>query len=73
MLNFLIKKLKLKVKIKYDRKKPDGVYRKVLDVGLAKKYGWKAKISLNKGFDITYQDFLKNITIKNMIKKILLL
>ncbi len=60
-VNFLIKKLKLKVKIKYDRKKPDGVYRKVLDVGLAKKYGWKAKISLNKGFDITYQDFLKKI------------
>ena len=60
-VNFLIKKLKLKVKIKYDRKKPDGVYRKVLDVGLAKKYGWKAKISLNKGFDITYKDFLKKI------------
>ena len=31
-VNFLIKKLKLKVKVKYDRKKPDGVYRKVLDV-----------------------------------------
>ena len=59
-VNFLIKKLNLKVKIKYDNKKPDGVFRKVLDVRLAKKYGWKSKISLDKGFDITYQDFIKN-------------
>ena len=56
-VNFLIKKLNLKVKINYERKKPDGVYRKVLDVGIAKKYGWKAKTSLNKGFDITYKEF----------------
>ena len=59
-VNFLIKKLKIKVKIKYDNKKPDGVFRKVLDVNLAKKYGWKSKISLEKGFDITYKDFVKN-------------
>ena len=58
--NFLIKKLKLKVNIKYDNKKPDGVFRKVLDVNLARKYGWKSKISLEKGFDITYKDFEKN-------------
>ena len=59
-VNFLIKKLKLKVKIKYDNKKPDGVFRKVLDVSLAKKYGWKSKISLDEGFNITYKDFVKN-------------
>jgi len=59
-VNFLIKKLKLNIKVKYDRKKPDGVYRKVLDVKLAKKYGWRAKYSLNEGFDITYRDFLKS-------------
>ena len=59
-VNFLIKKLKIKVKIKYDDKKPDGVFRKVLDVSVAKKYGWKSKISLEKGFDITYKDFVKN-------------
>ncbi len=59
-VNFLIKKLNLKVKIKYDKKKPDGVYRKVLDISLAKKYGWTAKTSLDKGFDITYKAFLKN-------------
>ena len=57
---FLIKKLNLNVKIKYNTKKPDGVYRKVLDVKLAKKYGWKSKFTLDKGFEITYRDFLKN-------------
>ena len=59
-VNFLIKKLEIKVKIKYDDKKPDGVFRKVLDVSVAKKYGWKSKISLEKGFEITYKDFVKN-------------
>ncbi len=59
-VQFLIKKLKLKVKIKYDKKKPDGVYRKVLDISLAKKYGWVAKTTLDKGFEITYKAFLNN-------------
>ncbi len=60
---FLIKKLKLNVKIKFKKSKPDGVFRKVLDVSKAKKYGWKAKISLDRGFKLTYKDFLKkNIT-----------
>ena len=59
-VKFLIKKLNLDVKIKYDTKKPDGVYRKVLDINLAKKYGWKSKFSLDRGFDITYKAFLKN-------------
>ncbi len=59
-VKFLIKKLDLKVKIKFDKSKPDGVPRKLLDNSLAKKYGWKAKISLDKGFEITYKSFLKN-------------
>ena len=33
--------------------------RKVLDISLAKKYGWKPKVSLDDGFDITYKDYLK--------------
>ena len=64
--NFILKKLNLKVKIKFDKTKPDGVPRKVLDVSLARKYGWKSKISLDDGFDITYKDYLKN---KNYLKK----
>ncbi len=56
--DFIIKQLKLNVKIKYNIKKPDGTYRKVMDVSRAKKFGWKAKFSLKKGFEITYKDFL---------------
>ena len=33
---FLTKRLKLNVKIKYDKSKPDGIFRKVLDVSLKK-------------------------------------
>lgn len=56
---FIIKKLGLKIKINFDTKKPDGTLRKILDISLAKKYGWLPKISLSEGFDITYRDFLK--------------
>ena len=58
-VSFLINKLKLKVQIKYDKSKPDGVFRKVLDIKLAKKYGWVPSFSLEKGFEITYKDFIK--------------
>jgi len=57
-VKFLIKKLNLNVNVKYNLSKPDGVYKKVLDVSKAKKYGWRAKVSLNKGFEITYRNFL---------------
>ena len=33
--------------------------RKLLDISLAKKYGWKYKTSLKKGLSITINDFLK--------------
>ncbi len=59
-VNFLVKKINLKVKIKYNTSRPDGVYKKVLDVSRARKLGWKSKTSLDKGFEITYKDFLKN-------------
>ena len=57
---FIIKRLKLKLKIKFDKSYPDGTQKKVLDISLAKKYGWVAKTNLQKGFDETYKDFLKN-------------
>ena len=56
---FIIKKMGLKIKIKFDTTKPDGTLRKLLDISLAKKYGWFPKVSLSEGFDITYEDFLK--------------
>jgi GDP-L-fucose synthase len=52
---------KKKLKIKYDKSKPNGVPRKVMDVSLAKKYGWKYKINLKTSIKITYQSFLKEL------------
>ena len=50
-----------KISIKYDLSKPNGTPRKVLDVSLAKKYGWKSKTKLNDAILKTYNHFLKNI------------
>ncbi len=43
--------------IKYDKKKPNGTPRKVLDISLALKYGWKSKMRLEKAIKITYQNY----------------
>lgn len=59
-IQFIIKKLNMNIKIKFDLSKPDGMPRKLLDVSLAKKYGWTAKTSLSEGFDKTLEDFRKN-------------
>ena len=58
-VKFILNKLNLNIKINFIKSKPDGVYKKLLDVKRAKKYGWTAKTSLSKGFDITYKSFLK--------------
>jgi len=50
-----------KIFIKYDLSKPNGTLRKVLDVSLAKKYGWKSKINLKKSIEKTYQSYLQEI------------
>ena len=58
---FIIKKLNINLKIKLNKKKPNGTLRKKLDLSLAKKYGWKSKYNLNKGFELTYEDYIKSI------------
>lgn len=55
---FIMKKIGVKLKIRYDLNKPNGTPRKLLDTNLAKKYGWKSKINLDKGFDLTFRNFL---------------
>ena len=47
-----------KIKIKYDKTKPNGTLRKVMNVSLAKRYGWKAKTNLEKSILNTYKSFL---------------
>tara|TARA_Y100000389_G_C17407938_1_gene489134 strand:- start:378 stop:1316 length:939 start_codon:yes stop_codon:yes gene_type:complete len=55
----LISKLILgkKVLIKYDKSKPNGIFRKVMDISIAKKYGWKPKISLENAILESYEAF----------------
>ena len=50
-----------KILIQYDSSKPNGTLRKVLDVSLAKKYGWKFKTNLKKSIEKTYQSYLQEI------------
>ena len=56
---FIMNKLNLKLNIQKDLSKPNGTPRKILSTKLAKKYGWKSKINLDVGFNLTYKDFLK--------------
>ena len=56
ILNILIPNKK--IKIKYDLTKPNGTPKKVLDISLAKKYGWKPKSKFNQAVMSTYKDFL---------------
>jgi GDP-L-fucose synthase len=57
---FIMKKLKVKLKINYDNSKPNGMKRKILDLSISRKYGWASKTSLDKAFNLVYQDFVKN-------------
>ena len=47
------------IKIIFDKTKPNGTPKKVLDVKLAEKYGWKAKSKLDISILKTYKSFLK--------------
>lgn len=46
-------------KIIFDNNKIlDGTPRKIVDIGLARKYGWKPKYGFKKGIEITINDFI---------------
>jgi GDP-L-fucose synthase len=44
--------------LKFDRTRPDGTPRKLMDVSLLSKLGWKAKMPLKSGLERSYADFL---------------
>ena len=58
---FIMKALNTNLEIKFDRSKPDGTPRKIVDNTIALKYGWKIKTNLQNGLKKTYQDYLKII------------
>lgn len=49
-----------KGEIKWDKTKPNGTPRKLLDVSKAEKLGWKYKTELRDGLLLAYEDFLNN-------------
>ena len=63
---FIMKCLQLELKIKNKNNGLDGTPRKLLDCSLARKYGWKAKVSLKDGIRFAINDFLE----KNIQKKV---
>jgi GDP-L-fucose synthase len=50
--------------IKWDTSRPDGTPRKLMDVSKLHGLGWKHHIELAEGIQLTYQDFLANVTIR---------
>ena len=55
---FIMKKMNVNFKILFDKNKPNGTPRKILNFNLARKYGWKPKFSLSEGFDLTFSNFI---------------
>ena len=47
-------------KIMWDTTRPNGTPRKLLDVSKAKALGWEAKVELDEGIRLAYEDFLHN-------------
>ena len=52
--------MKVKLNLKYDISKPNGMPRKCLDIKLAKNYGWKPKFNIDEGIRVTLSYFLKS-------------
>ena len=46
-------------KLVFDKTKPDGTPRKLMDVSFLNSLGWKYKTELEDGIKIAYEDFLK--------------
>ena len=56
---FIMKKLNFKTNIVFNKNKPNGVKRKIIDCSIAKSYGWKHNYCLDKGLDLTLEDFFR--------------
>ena len=48
-------------KITWDNSKPDGVFRKVLDVSKFKSLGWEPKIELDKGLQTVIEEYRRGL------------
>ena len=63
------KALGYKGEIKFDKSKPDGTMRKSVDTSRIKKFGWKAKTSLEEGLRKTVEYYLSSKSLKANLAK----
>jgi GDP-L-fucose synthase len=47
-------------RFEYDRSKPDGMPRKVMDVSRLRSLGWSAKMPLKEGFRMAYDWYVRH-------------
>ena len=45
----------------FDKTKPDGIKRKILDNSKIKKLKWESKINLEDGITSSYKEYIKNL------------
>jgi GDP-L-fucose synthase len=63
-LKKIFKYFNISLKIIYNKKMPDGMMRKRLDLSICKKYGWKSQFSLKDGIKNTIEDYIRRHNIK---------
>ena len=51
----------------FDRSKPDGTTRKLMDVSLLSNLGWKASVALKSGLERSYADFISEQSGENRL------
>ena len=62
----LQKIIKFDCEFDYDKSKPDGNPRKLIDSTLIQNLGWKSKVDIDNGLEKTYSWYVKNLeTIRN--------
>lgn len=52
--------IEYKGRLQFDITKPDGMFRKLVDITKLSKLGWEPKVSLIEGLKITYEWYIKN-------------
>ena len=57
---FILRKINYRCMIILDKSKPDGTKRKIIDNSIALSYGWKPKINLDDGFELTLKSYFSN-------------
>ena len=60
LANLVAKIVNYKGQILWDKSKPDGTPRKILNINRIKSLGWKPKISLEEGISQAVIDYKKN-------------